>query len=100
MRNPSPVRNGSVRRIWLDATPPHRHGAPPPMRFHRFFAVAVGVSVAFAARDALAVGQATGRVTGTVIEGQSKAPIPAALVTITGGAGVKKVVQTNEEGTF
>ncbi|MBX3228800.1 MAG: TonB-dependent receptor [Labilithrix sp.] len=70
------------------------------MRLSRFFALAVGLGVALATADAFAIGQATGRVTGTVIEGQSKAPIPGAVVTVSGGSGVKMVVQTNEEGTF
>ncbi len=50
--------------------------------------------------DARAVGSADGRVVGTVIEATSQAPVPGAVVTLTGGSGVKKKVQTQEDGTY
>ena len=50
--------------------------------------------------EARAIGMADGRVTGTVIEATSQAPVPGAVVTLTGGSGVKKRVQTQEDGTY
>jgi len=47
-----------------------------------------------------AVGQATGRVTGTVIEATSQAPVPGALITLTGGSGVNQRARTSDDGTF
>lgn len=41
-----------------------------------------------------------GRVNGTVIEGQTQAPVPAATITLSGGSGVKKTTQTGEDGSF
>jgi hypothetical protein len=66
----------------------------------RFAAAAVAASLLFCAPVASAIGQATGRVTGHVIEGTSQAPVPGAGVLITGGTGVKKSVQTDENGNF
>ncbi len=51
-------------------------------------------------RDAHAIGQATGRVTGTITEPQTQAPVPGASVSISGGAGVHKEAQTGDDGTF
>ena len=50
--------------------------------------------------DAFAIGQADGRVTGTVIEVSSQAPVPGALVTLKGGTGVHKTTTTQEDGTY
>jgi hypothetical protein len=52
------------------------------------------------AREAFAIGQATGRVSGTVIEAQTQAPVPGAAVQLSGGAGVRQKTQTAEDGTF
>ena len=38
--------------------------------------------------------------TGTVIEGATQAPVPAAVITIRGGSGVSKRTQTSEDGSF
>src|SRR5262245_768206 len=51
-------------------------------------------------RAAAAVGQSTGRATGTITEAQTKAPVPGATVTIKGGSGVHKVTQTSDDGTY
>jgi hypothetical protein len=50
--------------------------------------------------DAYAIGQATGRVNGTVIEGQTQAAVPGATITISGGSGVMKRGQTTDDGSF
>jgi hypothetical protein len=50
--------------------------------------------------DAFAVGMADGRIIGTVIEQTSQAPVPGAVVTLSGGSGVHKTVQTQEDGTY
>ena len=65
-------------------------------------ALVAGASGAFATttRDAWAVGQATGRVTGSVIEAQTQAPVPGATVDLSGGSGVKKQTHTGDDGTF
>ncbi|MBX3231688.1 MAG: TonB-dependent receptor [Labilithrix sp.] len=64
-------------------------------------ALAAGTCVLVAApEEARAVGSADGRVTGTVIEATSQAPVPGALVTLKGGSGVNKRVQTQEDGTY
>ena len=65
-----------------------------------FAATSVAASLLLASPDAHAIGQATGRVTGHVIEGTSQAPVPGAGVLVSGGAGVKKTVQTDENGNF
>jgi hypothetical protein len=52
------------------------------------------------ARDAHAIGQATGRISGTVIEQQTQAPVPGAAVVLSGGAGVNMRGTTQEDGTF
>ena len=52
------------------------------------------------ARDARAIGQATGRVSGTVIEAESKVAVPGATVTMTGGSGVRKQTSTSEDGSY
>lgn len=62
--------------------------------------VAGATSLVATTRDAYAVGQAEGRVTGTVIEAQTQAPVPGAKITLYGGSGVKKSTQTDEEGAF
>jgi hypothetical protein len=54
----------------------------------------------FVSHAAYAVGQATGRVTGTIIEATSQAPVPGALITLTGGSGVNQRTQTGDDGTF
>lgn len=59
------------------------------------FALATSVT-----RDAHAIGSSTGRVTGSVIEAQTQAPVPGANVVLSGGSGVKRNVQTQEDGTF
>lgn len=71
------------------------------MRLRGFFvATGVAAGLLLSAPDAHAIGQATGRVTGHVIEGTSQAPVPGAGVIISGGAGVKKTLQTDENGNF
>lgn len=74
-------------------------------RAHRLLAASLLASVAAAgvltaSPDALAIGQSTGRVTGTVTEAQTEAPVPGATLTLTGGSGVKKVAQTNDDGSY
>ena len=64
-----------------------------------FFAGAC-LAIALASEPAWAIGQQTGRVTGNVIEGQSQAPVPGAIVTISGGTGVKRTLSTDENGNF
>jgi hypothetical protein len=71
------------------------------MRLRSLFgATIVCAGLLLSSSDAFAIGQATGRVTGSVIEGVSQAPVPGATVSITGGSGVKKIVQTDENGLF
>ncbi len=62
--------------------------------------VATAAAVVTTTRDARAIGQATGRVTGTVIEAQTQAPVPGAAVNLSGGTGVKRTTHTSEDGTF
>jgi hypothetical protein len=72
-------------------------------KFLRFLCpviVAVIVTLLFSSKVAHAIGQAFGRVTGSVIEKETQSPVPAATVTIKGGSGVNKQTQTSEDGTF
>ena len=52
------------------------------------------------AAPALAVGQATGRITGKVIEQQTQAPVPGAVIDLSGGAGVRMKGSTDDNGLF
>jgi hypothetical protein len=77
----------------------------PKLRITPLLAALAGLSAFSAAtflneRDARAVGQSTGRVTGTVIEQATQAPVPGANVNLSGGSGVKMHVQTQEDGSF
>jgi hypothetical protein len=64
-------------------------------------ALAVGVlTLGVAERDALAIGQATGRITGVVTEATSQAPVPGAAVTVSGGSGFHQKSQTGEDGSL
>src|SRR5690349_21485434 len=63
-------------------------------------ALAVGMGLVSYAEDARAIGQATGRITGVVTEAQTQAPVPGATVTVTGGQGVNRKAQTQEDGSF
>jgi hypothetical protein len=63
-------------------------------------AVAAAVLQCAIPREAQAIGQATGRVTGSVVEAQSQAPVPGASVTVSGGSGVHKVSATRDDGSF
>src|SRR4051812_36688720 len=63
-------------------------------------ALAAGASFVMVTEDARAIGGAVGRITGTVIEAQTQAPVPGATITVTGGAGVNRKGQTAEDGTF
>ena len=63
-------------------------------------ALAGVVTTTLSTRPALAVGQATGRITGTVIEEQTKSPVPGAAIDLSGGTGVHMKGQTSEAGTF
>ena len=62
--------------------------------------VAGAATMTASTRDAFAVGQATGRILGTVIEQQTQAPVPGALVSLTGGTGVHMKTQTQENGSY
>ena len=66
-------------------------------RFPFAFLVAAFLAIAPAAH---AIGQATGRVNGTVIEATSQAPVPGALITLSGGSGVNQRTKTSEDGSF
>ena len=72
------------------------------LRFARLSAALATTSVLLiaTARDAYAIGQSTGRVTGTVTEAQTQAPVPGAAVTVSGGSGVHKKTQTGDDGTY
>jgi hypothetical protein len=65
-----------------------------------FAALALGGATLVASGVAFAIGQATGRVTGSVIEAQTQAPVPGALVEISGGSGVHQKTTTSDDGTF
>lgn len=68
---------------------------------HLLAALAAGVGLfVVTEEDARAVGAADGRIFGTVIEATSQAPVPGAVVTLSGGSGVKRKVQTQEDGTY
>jgi hypothetical protein len=69
-------------------------------RFVLLVALAAGASLVVAARDAAAVGQATGRVLGTVLEAETRAPVPGASAVLSGGSGVHKGTATRDDGTF
>jgi hypothetical protein len=69
------------------------------LRLSAGFAAASFVLVGYA-NNAYAIGQAVGRITGTVTEAQTDAPVPGATIVVTGGSGVNKTTATGEDGTF
>jgi hypothetical protein len=83
---------------------PHWLGRSPKTTRNRSIralsALVAAASLVLASPQAHAIGQATGRVTGTVIEGATQAPVPAAMITISGGTGVSKRTQTSDDGSF
>lgn len=72
------------------------------LRFAPFVAALLAgtCTMVVSTRDAFAVGTATGRVIGTVIEQQTQSPVPGAVVTLSGGTGVHQKTQTQEDGTY
>jgi hypothetical protein len=71
------------------------------LRYAPLFAALAGAAFATTVtRDARAIGTATGRITGTVIEAASQAPVPGAAITVKGNNGVNKTGSTGEDGTF